>query len=130
VTERWLDDNVTLFEACDDVLERIRRASFFVLSSDFEGMPNALMEALAMGLPCISTDCPCGGPRFLIRQRENGILVPVGDAEALSAAMIELAENRELRDAIGREAKTIRESLSAESICRMWLEFCEETVHA
>lgn len=124
-----LTDKVTLFDACDDVLERIRTAGMFVLSSDFEGMPNALMEAMAMGLPCISTDCPCGGPRYLIRQEENGLLVPVGDVEALAQAMLRLAEDDVLCSAIGEAAAQLREQLSADTVCAQWLAFCEEVVY-
>lgn len=129
IQEKGLQDSVVLFGACNDVLTRIRDAEMFVLSSDFEGMPNALMEAMAMGLPCISTDCPCGGPRYLIRHGENGLLVPVGDVESMAAAMARLTEDPDLRISMGSAAKQLRQDLSAEKISRQWLDFCEEVIH-
>lgn len=120
-----LEDEIILHEACNDVLERISSAEMFVLSSDFEGMPNALMEAMAMGLPCISTDCPCGGPRYLIQHGYNGLLIPVGNRNALTEAMVELADNRDLRDSIAVNAKEIKERLSTEKICHLWYQYCE-----
>lgn len=63
-----------------NVAETIKSAKLFVLSSNYEGMPNALMEAMALGIPCISTDCPCGGPKSLL---EKKYLFSVNDAVAL-----------------------------------------------
>ena len=57
-----------------NVLEKIRDAGIFVLSSNYEGMPNALIEAMALGIPSISTDCPCGGPKTLVQPYINGLL--------------------------------------------------------
>lgn len=126
---KGLQDCVFLMGACNDVLTRIQDAEAFVLSSDFEGMPNALMEAMAMGLPCISTDCPCGGPRYLIRQGENGLLVPVGDPKAMAEAMNRLADDSALRASMGTAAKQLRWDLSVDKICRLWLDFCEEVIY-
>ena len=130
-TEQYVDvlgmsESVILYDACNDVQDRIKDAAFFVLSSDFEGMPNALIEAMAMGLPCISTDCPCGGPRYLIENKINGLLVPVGDEMAIVNAMDYLANNYEFRVQIGKKATQIKRVLDADKICEEWLAFCEE----
>ncbi len=87
INELKLKDRVLLPGQVDNVKEKIYKASLFVLSSKYEGMPNALMEAMALGIPCISTDCPCGGPRFLIKNGYNGYLVPVNDTCSLRKTM-------------------------------------------
>ncbi|MBR6729510.1 MAG: glycosyltransferase [Clostridia bacterium] len=110
------------------VLQEIYQDSVFVLPSDFEGMPNALMEALALGLPCISTDCPCGGPRALIRNMENGILVPVNDKEALKDKLCYLLEHPQEAQTMGAKAFTIREEYHVNRICRMWFDYFEEVM--
>ena len=76
IHDKNLDNVVTLKGSVPNVKDQIRTASIFVMTSDYEGMPNALMEAMAIGLPVISTDCPCGGPKFLIEDGVNGKLVP------------------------------------------------------
>ncbi len=81
------DARISLPGAVDNVAERIYRGSAFVLCSYSEGMPNTLIEAMCMGIPSISTDCPCGGPAELIRDGENGLLIPVGDERALEQAL-------------------------------------------
>ena len=67
--------------------EKYAASDAFVLSSDFEGQPNALMEAMFAGLPCISTDCP-DGPSDLIEDGVSGLLVPVGDQDAMRDALV------------------------------------------
>lgn len=88
--------------------EKIQDVTLFVLSSDYEGMPNALMEAMALGLPCISTDCPVGGPRCLIKCGLNGVLVPINDARALSSEITKVLQNSSYRDNLGHEASKVR----------------------
>lgn len=83
----------------------LRNARLFVLSSDIEGMPNALMEAMAIGLPCISTDCPCGGPRMLFPKSIAAYLVPVGDSETLSERILTVLTDRELEIFLAQECK-------------------------
>lgn len=78
--------------------ERIKDAEFFVLSSDFEGLPNALMEAMMMGIPVISTNC--SGINEIISDQEDGLLVPVNNISSLSNAMSRLSDNKTLRNKI------------------------------
>ena len=109
-----------------DIADKLEKSTMFVLSSDFEGMPNALIEAMALGLPCVSTDCPCGGPKYLIEQGKNGILVPVGDVDALSQAIRSLLSDPEKREQIGKNASAVCERLAPEKIYGRWEEFTEE----
>ena len=74
-------------------------ADLFLLTSDYEGLPNALIEAQALGVPAISTDCPTG-PREIVEEGVTGLLVPVRDAHALSAAVSKLLENVDLRQSM------------------------------
>lgn len=123
-----LQDRVEFPGNIQNLAEKMERNSLFVLSSDFEGMPNALMEAMALGLPCISTDCPCGGARFLIDDGVNGLLVPVGDAEEMSKAMRRLLENQEYANRLGNEAAKISERLAPEKIYGQWEDFIKSVV--
>ncbi len=97
-------------------------ASIFVMSSDYEGMPNALMEAMAAGVPSISTDCPCGGPADLIDDRVNGILVPVDSVHELSVAMRDLLSDKGLRAKISYKSKESMRCYMTEKICKRWEE--------
>lgn len=103
-----------------NIAEEMERNTMFVLSSDFEGMPNALMEAMALGLPCISTDCPCGGPRYLIKDGVNGLLVPVADADKMAEAMRKILSDSNLAESIGKEAMKIAEELAPDKIYGQW----------
>ena len=104
IEELGLKDRVFLRGWVKDIEKQYARADAFVLSSDYEGCPNALMEAMAAGLPCVSTDCPTG-PAMLIENGKNGLLVPVGDAEAMSHAMEYLTVHPEEANRLGRAAR-------------------------
>ena len=88
-----------------DIHDKTKDAYMFVLSSDYEGLSNALLEAMMMGLPCISTDC--SGSDEAITDGENGLLIPIGDTEQLTVAMLNLIENQEYRNKIGAAAKIV-----------------------
>lgn len=106
-----------------DIPSEIYNASLFVLSSDYEGMPNALMEAMALGLPCISTDCGGGGARALIKSEVNGLLVPCNDVAALKTAMIRVLSDSKFANELAKEAHNICEQLSPSKIYNDWEDF-------
>jgi len=125
--ELGISENVIFKGACKDAIIQASNSTCYVMSSLYEGMPNALMEAMAVGLPCISTDCP-NGPAELITSGENGILVPVGDSEAIASAIKSLIQNSEYAEALGKKAKGILNTHSIENIASKYLEFIEQIV--
>ena len=103
-----LSDKITFPGFCDDVYPVLLQADLFVLPSLHEGSPNALIEAMGLGLPCIASDV--GGIKDLIENGKNGILVPPRDSDSLSKALHHLLTNQNIAIDLGRNArKTIRE---------------------
>lgn len=115
-----LQNYIELAGVKDNIKEEIYNASIFVLNSDYEGLPNALIEAMSLGLPCISTDCPCGGPKSFIKDYENGILTEVGNVDMLAEKLRELLSDRKLAEKLGNNAKKIRDELNTEKIVNEW----------
>lgn len=105
-----------------DVHELASRCELFLMTSDFEGMPNALLEAMAMGMPCVSTDCPAGGPAALIVHGENGLLCPVGDPVAVAQMVDRLVESETLRQRLGASASKANEDYSIDRVVGKWNE--------
>ena len=120
-----LDSHVHLNPFEKNVLERVRESAMFVSSSNREGISNSMLEAMAIGLPVICTDCPAGGARMMIRTYENGILVPVNDPDALYQAMKYMIEHPADAARMAKEAVTIREILNKEIIMSKWKSFIE-----
>lgn len=104
------------------VKEEIWDAAMYVLSSDYEGISNSMIEALAMGVPVISTDCPVGGSAEYISHMESGMLVPVGDKTRMTEAMKMIASNQGFADKISNNAAKIREQYSLSIIATRFLE--------
>lgn len=99
-----LQDSVILAGFRKNPYPILAQADLFALSSEYEGLPNALIEAQGLGLAAVSTDCPYG-PSEIIEPGRTGLLVPIGNVEKLSAAMIELLRDPERRHAMGRAAR-------------------------
>lgn len=121
-------DQVTFHGQVSYVEKHVKDASIFVLPSKQEGMPNALIEAMALGLACISTDCPCGGPADLIENERNGILIPVDDKKALEKQLRLLMENKDVRKRLGEEATKITEVLSPDIVNIRWKEYIDKII--
>lgn len=124
--EKGLRDSVLLPGTKSGIQEYIKDASLFVLTSDYEGVPNALIEAMAIGLPCVSTDCSPGGARELIHSGENGVIVKCGDPKALADAMTALLEDRDLAAKMGRNARKISQRVEKGLVSEAWLELMEK----
>lgn len=130
VKELGIADKVSLPGDSEQISEKIRDARMFVLSSDFEGMPNAVAEAFAVGAVVVSTDCPSGGARMLVRDGETGLLVPVRDAERMAAAMLRILEDAKLEERLRRNAYKFSQTLHPDKINGMWKQYIEETDNA
>lgn len=115
-----ISDKVIFAGDTDDVPDKLAKCKIFVLSSDYEGLPNALMEALAAGVPCISTDCPCGGPKELINEGVNGFLVPVGDINKMSIALEQLLLDKTKRKNFSVAGKKKAEIFRDMNIYKSW----------
>lgn len=115
-----MQNRIFLMGRSKDIPNAIKDASLFVLSSDYEGMPNALMEAMALGLPVISTDCGGGGARALIENGVEGLIVPCGDPEALAKAMRDMLANVQRMKAMGEQAKQKGMQFSADNVVSQW----------
>ncbi|MFP4696093.1 glycosyltransferase, partial [Thiohalospira sp.] len=111
-------EDVDLVGSVPDVFPWLRRASLYVLSSRYEGLPNVLIEALAAGAPVVSTDCP-SGPREILEEGRLGPLVPVDDAEPLAAAM----ERTLQRPPPAGETEASLERFRSDRVAAQYLEF-------
>lgn len=114
------ENRIFLMGRCEDVPNAIKNASLFVLTSDFEGLPNALMEAMVLGLPVISTDCGGGGARTLIDDGDNGLIVPCGDVAALAEAIRLSLTDPYSMIIQGKRAQEMGQSFAAKNITMAW----------
>ncbi|MFF5112790.1 glycosyltransferase family 4 protein [Streptosporangium sp. NPDC000509] len=117
--EHALGDNVTLMGRTEHLDEELAKASFYVLSSRFEGLPMVMIEAMAQALPVVAFDCPTG-PADVLTPGVDGLLVPPKDVDALAAAMVRLIEDRELRERIGAAAIVTARDYTPEVVMPLW----------
>jgi GalNAc-alpha-(1->4)-GalNAc-alpha-(1->3)-diNAcBac-PP-undecaprenol alpha-1,4-N-acetyl-D-galactosaminyltransferase len=116
---RGLEPRVQLLGWVSDPSRVLRDCDAFVLSSRYEGFPNALLEAMALGLPAVAIDCP-SGPADIIRHEVDGLLVPLGDVPTLTTALRRLMSDEQLRHRFGREAVQVVERFSSERYYARW----------
>lgn len=128
VEEKELTDKVCFMGRTSQPMQDICRDGMFLITSDFEGISNSLLEAMAAGLPCISTDHTPGGARLLITDHQNGLLAPVADSEKLAAAMCEFAEDPALAEKCGENAKQVLQRFDPERIVDQWEDYCKKVI--
>ena len=121
IAKRGMQQSVDLLPFDKDIHNIAVRSRLYVSSSDYEGMSNSMLEAMAMGMPVVCTDCPIGGARMVIEDHENGILVPVKNSGCLAQAMREIISDDVLAVKLGKNAGKIRQDLSLEIILQKWI---------
>ena len=122
------NEYIRILPPAGNVHELVREYAMFVSSSDYEGLSNSMIEAMAIGLPCVCTDCLGGGTREVITDGENGLIVPMNDPSAMAKAMAKITDDEELSEKLSKNAAKIRERLSAERIADKWLEVIENAL--
>ncbi len=125
IAEKGETSYIHILPPAADVHQRVRDCAMFVSSSDFEGLSNSMIEAMAIGMPCVCTDCLGGGAREMITDGENGLLVPMQDEEALYLAMRRFVLKPELAEKCGRNAARITEEMNAKTIGEQWMDLLE-----
>jgi len=123
IKEQGLSDRVFLRGHDTNVYDRIKDASIFVLSSDNEGMPNVLMEAMALGVPAVSTDCDPGGARILINDMNNGRLVPKDNPKELAKAIEYMIDNPKEAERMADEALKIQVLANPKTVYEQWRDY-------
>lgn len=117
-----ITDKIDLLPFDAQIHSTIIRDAIYANSSDYEGMSNAMLEAMAIGMPVVCTDCPVGGAAAVIRNGENGFLTEVGNSEEMCEAFKKIVGNKELSDRLSENAAKIREELSLENTAKKWME--------
>ncbi len=121
-----MEGHIILAGKSDHVVEEMNKSSLFVMSSDYEGMSNALLEAVCVGLPVISTDV--SGAKDLITDGVNGYIVPVGNERALTLALSSMLSSPEKMDEMGRQSKALAPRFREEQIVGQWEELIKKVV--
>lgn len=121
-----MEGHIILAGKSDHVVEEMNKSSLFVMSSDYEGMSNALLEAVCVGLPVISTDV--SGAKDLITDGVNGYIVPVGNERALTLALSSMLSSPEKMDEMGRQSKALAPRFREEQIVGQWEELIKSVV--
>lgn len=133
ILEKLIYDNhaeqyIRLMGASDSLEKQLPKASVYAFSSDWEGLPNALLEAMALGLPIVATDCPCGGPRTVMTNEVDGLLVPIKDPEAMAEGICRLIEDRKLAERLGENARKISEKANGHAVIEQWRDYIEKVI--
>lgn len=121
-----MEGHIILAGKSDHVVEEMNKSSLFVMSSDYEGMSNALLEAVCVGLPVISTDV--SGAKDLITEGVNGYIVPVGNERALTLALSSMLSSPEKMDEMGRQSKALAPRFREEQIVGQWEDLIKKVV--
>lgn len=122
IDQNGLTDRIRMPGFSRNVYAEMVDCAAYISSSDYEGMSNSMLEALAMGVPVICTDCPIGGAKTVIEHEKNGLLVPVGDEEKMYQAITRVIKGPAFADRMSQNAYAIRNRLNIHDIAHQWSE--------
>ena len=128
IADNHAEDYILLMGGSDELEKEVPKGAVYAFTSDWEGLPNSLLEAMAMGMPIVATDCPCGGPRTVMTDGKNGLLIPIKDKDALVEGLNKLIENPELAERLGEEAAKIEEITNAQAIFVLWRDYLDKVI--
>lgn len=120
--ENGVFEKVTFAGFCHDARDKIRTASIFVMSSMYEGLSNAMLESLVMGVPTVCTRCAGGGAEAMIRDGVNGYLVDVNDYHAMAVRMCNLVEDDQISKQLSFQSANLRREVSVTEVTQSWME--------
>lgn len=120
-----LTENIVFHEPVQNINDKYSEASFYLMTSRFEGFGMVLIEAMAAGLPCVAYDCPCG-PRNIIDNEKNGFLIQNNNEKDYINAVKTLIEDKELRIRLGETAKSVISEYNLDEIMQSWNQFFRE----
>lgn len=115
-----LEQHISFCGFSSSVYDELKKSMMYVSTSNYEGLSNTMIEAMALGVPTIVTDCPSGGARMLINHGENGLLVPVNDRASLFDMMLEVIENETLRNNLSKNSVSVINLVNMKKICGEW----------
>lgn len=122
------NDFIHLMGGSDDLEKEVPKAQIYAFSSDWEGLPNTLLEAMVMGMPIVATDCPCGGPQTIMKDGVSGLLVPIKDPDKMAEGIIYLIEHPEKALEFGKEASKIYDETNSPAIVKKWRDYIENVI--
>ena len=128
VRQYGLQETLHINEPTKQIGKEYTSSSMLVMSSNYEGFPMVMIEAMACGLPAVSFGFKCG-PKDIIRHEENGLLVKNGDIQGLADAMMKLMGNDTLRQKMSMEARKVTETYSEEVVMKQWIELFQGLVN-
>lgn len=123
IIEENMSGKIRLMGVTKNPIRDICQDGIFLITSDFEGISNSLLEAMAIGLPCVSTDSTPGGARMLIQDGRNGLLAPIAEPERIADAMCKFADNPQFAQSCGEKARDVIKRFDAAKIIDRWDEY-------
>ena len=126
IREEGMENRVFLMGRKNHIHEHIQDAELFVLPSNSEGMPNALLEAMALGLPSVATDCPIGGSAVIVDNDKNGVLIPMNDPQALAQAMDRVLSDDAFSEKLRTNAVKVLDDFETAKVCGLWEQYLKK----